>query len=301
VAESDAASTEYSLADDIGPGEVNRLMVVNKTTKPLLLMPGEVIVGGSQDRTIAQEAVIAATGEPVPIDVYCVEHGRWRAYSESEAAARTAIDLSIDADDVAESSQAGRFVGKAGYANKQTRLAAQSQAGQDRVWEEVASAKRLSQVVTASGDFTANYTSDEVNQKLKPYVEAIQSEIAGQPQVVGVIVAINGKTESVDLFESTPLFTKVWPKLLKSYALDAVHASEADDADAVSSQGDAIAFLNRLREEKPTDEKRTGGIVLTRHSSERLESFSIDNDGAPMGMGGLGGFGGAIHSTGFAK
>ena len=57
--------------------DVNRLMVVNTSDKPLYLMPGEVIIGGSQDRTIGQELVIAPGGEPVAVDVFCVEHERW--------------------------------------------------------------------------------------------------------------------------------------------------------------------------------------------------------------------------------
>jgi hypothetical protein len=59
-----------------GGNQVNRLMVINRSDKPLYLMPGEVIVGGSQDRTIGVETAVAPTGKPVPIDVFCVEHGR---------------------------------------------------------------------------------------------------------------------------------------------------------------------------------------------------------------------------------
>jgi hypothetical protein len=39
-----------------------------------------------------------------------------------------------------------------------------------------------------------------------------------------LVVAVNGKVESLDVFQSTPQFRNLWPKLLKSYALDAAHA-----------------------------------------------------------------------------
>ena len=62
--------------------QVNELLVVNRSEKPLYLMPGEVIIGGDQDRTIGQELVIAADGKPIAIDVFCVEHGRWGGRDE---------------------------------------------------------------------------------------------------------------------------------------------------------------------------------------------------------------------------
>src|SRR4051812_44840493 len=55
--------------------DVNTLVVVNNSDKPLYLMPGEIIIGGSQDRTIANELVIAAHSSPTRIPVYCVESG----------------------------------------------------------------------------------------------------------------------------------------------------------------------------------------------------------------------------------
>src|SRR5262249_37671653 len=62
--------------------EVNQLVVVNHSNKALYLMPGEIIIGGSQDRTIGQELVIAPDNKPVAIDVFCVEHGRWGGRDE---------------------------------------------------------------------------------------------------------------------------------------------------------------------------------------------------------------------------
>ena len=47
---------------------------------------------------------------------------------------------------------------------------------------------------------------------------------------VGVIVAVSGEMHSLDVFESTPLFQKLWPKLLKSYALDAANNASDDSA-----------------------------------------------------------------------
>ena len=69
------------------------------------------------------------------------------------------------------------------------------------------------------------------------------------------MVAINGKIESVDIFESTPLFRKLWPKLLQSYALDALHASDAVDAKKTSSVADATVFLEKVMRGRIADTK----------------------------------------------
>src|SRR5262249_17722368 len=57
--------------------EVNRLALTNYSGKKLILIAGEMVIGGKQDRIVGHDCIIEATGKPVPIDVFCVEHGRW--------------------------------------------------------------------------------------------------------------------------------------------------------------------------------------------------------------------------------
>src|SRR5262245_40329055 len=70
--------------------QVNQLAVINRSERPLYLMPGEIVVGGQQDRADGQEYIIEAKTGPVPIEVFCVEHGRW------ETKGRAALSLVID-------------------------------------------------------------------------------------------------------------------------------------------------------------------------------------------------------------
>lgn len=245
---------------DVGGDEVNRLLVVNNSDRPLYLMPGEVIVGGSQDRTIAEELVLAPTGKPVAIDVYCVEHGRWgrRSGEESAALLSAVTDASNDAEELAAQTRAGKFAASAGYLNKSSRLAAQGGHGQQEVWDAVEKTNAQSKVSTTTMAFTANYADERVARKLRPYSEALESTVAKQEQIVGAIVAINGKVESVDVFGSTPLFRKLWPKLLKSHTLDALHAADEEGADEVSTVTDAAEFSKRscrLRSTRPNDRR----------------------------------------------
>src|SRR6202034_3352843 len=62
--------------------EVNRLVLVNNSKRPLLLLAGEIVSGGKQDRVIGKDRIVPAESDPVDLSVFCVEPGRWVATSE---------------------------------------------------------------------------------------------------------------------------------------------------------------------------------------------------------------------------
>ena len=283
---------------------MNRLMLINKSDKPLYLMPGEVIYGGQQDRTIAEEAIIPPGKKPVAINVFCVEQGRWAvrgSVETSEAIGRLAVssEQAPDAkarEKLAEEAQHGKFVAHAGSLNKAGRVAVQEGKGQQEVWNQVGKANAATPIENASSDFAANYTDPQTLKQLQAYIDAVQSPVASQKQVVGAIVAVNGKVEAVDVFQSTPLFKKLWPKLLKSHAFDASAVARKPEAGKQATVADAREFLRTAMEAgvaKRTDSP--GGLVVTKRDSEQVMSFSA-------GMGGMGGgFGEAVHSSGYKK
>src|SRR5436309_1547252 len=63
--------------------EVNRLVLVNNSKRPLLLLAGEIVTGGKQDRVIGKDRIVPPESDPVDLSVFCVEPGRWVATSES--------------------------------------------------------------------------------------------------------------------------------------------------------------------------------------------------------------------------
>src|SRR5277367_749356 len=76
-----------------GPA-VNQLVLVNRSKRPLLLLAGELVSGGKQDRIIAKDRIVAPGAEPLPLDVFCVEHGRWSSGSQFTAA-KTMVHPSV--------------------------------------------------------------------------------------------------------------------------------------------------------------------------------------------------------------
>jgi len=65
-----------------GGAEVNRLVLVNNSKHPLILLAGEVVTGGKQDRVVGKDRIVPAESDPVDLSVFCVEHGRWTETSE---------------------------------------------------------------------------------------------------------------------------------------------------------------------------------------------------------------------------
>ena len=119
--------------------------------------------------------------------------------------------------------------------------------------------------------------------------------------LVSMVVAINGKVHSMDVFESTPLFRKLWPTLLKSYALDAANAADPKIVVALCPTSDACGFLREATEGEAKTEVK-GDIVMTRRSTESLESFSAGHADAAGGV--IRGFGGnasGVHTSAFSK
>jgi hypothetical protein len=61
--------------------EVNRLVLVNNSKRPLILLAGELFTGGKQDRVVGKDRLVPAESDPVDLSVFCVEPGRWIASS----------------------------------------------------------------------------------------------------------------------------------------------------------------------------------------------------------------------------
>ncbi|PYU27801.1 MAG: hypothetical protein DMG32_05105 [Acidobacteria bacterium] len=64
---------------------VNQLVLINRSSKPLLLLAGELVSGGKQDRIISKDRIVPPGADPLPLDVFCVEEGRWSAGAQFSA------------------------------------------------------------------------------------------------------------------------------------------------------------------------------------------------------------------------
>ena len=221
---------------------VNQLVLVNRSNKPLVLLAGELISGGKQDRVIAKDRIVAPGAEPLPLDVFCVEHGRWSAGTQF-ASAKIIVHPSVRE--------------KAAVDQKQTEVWAAVRSGTTaRVSGDTAPAaapqitvQNLDAAIAGEArteSYARLYKTSSVGSRVEPFAEEVQRRFARAlkgERVVGVVVAYGGEVAWSDIFASPALFDRYWSKLLRSYVVEAMARPQTKEH---ASLDDAREFLRPL-------------------------------------------------------
>jgi hypothetical protein len=177
---------------------VNQVQIANRSDRPLLLLGGEVILGGQQDRVMGKDTVIPPH-EQVAVEVFCVEHGRWNGSRNFDRAG--------------------------GLAEGKIRVRAKFRSNQSEVWDEVAEKTARLKATTATGTYRTLAAGPQGDKAIQSYRDSIGGALAHLPEkdhLVGVVAAINGRVTSVDVFASNQLFASYRDKLLDSIYMTAV-------------------------------------------------------------------------------
>ncbi len=190
--------------------EVNELSIENISREEVFVQSGDIVKGGQQDRMLVVDLILPPHSGKIPIAAFCVENGRWSRRGNEEV---TTFNSSSNV-----------------VASREVKLAAKERGSQGEVWREVAAAQdKLSANVGGDVKNQASPTSfqlalenKEVQKTAENYVGALSGIVNGKPDVIGYVFAINGKINSADIYASSVLFKKLWPKLLKASAIEAI-------------------------------------------------------------------------------
>jgi len=252
--------------------EVNRLALVNKSGKPLVLIAGEMIVGGRQDRIVGHDCIIESSNTPVPLDVFCVEHGRWSgSASFGETTMGTGAGNGPGAATIVDTAKT------APLALPNIREKAQAKKSQQEVWNAVSDSLSANSARNSTGDLNGLYMDKSVNSKLETYQDAFKDRLSGD-NVIGVVAAIGNRIISADVFGNHFLFEAYWPKILKSYALEALSAK---DKGSTKVSKDAVEeFLSRAQGENTT-KTQSGVYRLAESQSGSHASFELEYGATP--------------------
>jgi hypothetical protein len=232
-----------------GGPSVNQLLLVNHSKRPLLLLAGELVSGGKQDRVIAKDRIVPPFGEPLPLDVFCVEHGRWSQGAQFSSA-KTIVHPSVREQAAVKQRQSDVWAAVSGG----TTAAKSPAAPAPRVPSAELSATIENEAPTQS--YEKIYGSRRVGASVETIVSEIErkfhketSGLKGE-RVVGVVVAYGGEVAWSDIFASDALFAGYWNKLLRSYAVEAVARPTLREK---ASSEDAREFLQRLNGREKTE------------------------------------------------
>jgi hypothetical protein len=258
-------------AQGYGGPSVNQLVLVNHSKRPLLLLAGELVSGGKQDRVIAKDRIVAPFGEPLPLDVFCVEHGRWSQGAQFSSA-KTIVHPSVREQAAVKQRQTDVWAAVSGG----TTAAMPSAAPAPRVPSAELSATIANEAPTQS--YEKIYGSQRVGTSVETVVSEIErkfrKETAGLKgeRVVGVVVAYGGEVAWSDIFASDTLFAGYWNKLLRSYAVEAVARPALREK---ASSEEAREFLQRLNGREKTESEP--GVYRWREITEKgLSQIELD-------------------------
>ena len=263
--------------------QVNTLVLLNNSDKPLLLLAGEIVTGGKQDRVIAKDRIVPAGSDPIDLGVFCIEPGRW---TEDSATFRGSSKSSAQSIMVQPTVRAEAMVVK----------------DQQEVWNSVHGsiaaalaapvapppggvvAEPRHTVPDASSLGTTSYAramqsaavSEKVDAAAAPVMKSREQvlEKLREEHAVGVVVAVRGEIVWADIFSDSDLLARYWTKLVRSYAAESLLGGEAHSAPTVA---DAQRFLDAP---KGGTETSIGDVGVYRYKELRsggTETFVLES------------------------
>jgi hypothetical protein len=249
-------------------GQVNQLVASNKGKSSVYLQSGDIVKGGQQDRVLQHDTLLPPGSRKVPLDVFCVESGRWHGRGGEPVRHFASSNASL--------------------MSKRQKMAVKVAGNQGAVWESVAAAQadmggKLGHSVRAPESATSLQLSLEdkkLSATVDDYVRNIEKQMPQQSDVVGYAVAVNGNVDSVDVFASPNLFGKMKGKLLKASATEAV-ASKGDKIAPAPDASAVRALITDAESGAARAEKKNLRTQVTRKETSHNVVFTTDDPLVP--------------------
>jgi len=246
--------------------DVNELAIENVSRdEDVFVQSGDIVKGGEQDRMLSTDLIVPPRSGRVKIAAFCVEQGRWsRRGTEAARNFETSEERIV---------------------TKDLKVAAVVSNSQGEVWNKVAEAQdKLSRNVQATVNAQRSETSLQLsleNRKLQQvreaYIRKLVKIVEGQGDVIGYAFAINGKVNSADVYASSLLFKKLWPKLLRATAVEAIaELRKGQTFDAVD-RGRVETFLAEAERGRASEKGVTARVkVVTRETEQGVLLETLD-------------------------
>jgi hypothetical protein len=188
-------------------GSVPVLTVTNRSDVMAFLMAGEQLVGAKQNR-ILNVSLMVPPSLTLSVPVSCVEAGRWHKRSATFASGGT-MSHGMLRKMLSDQTQAGY------------RASGAPSSDQGAVWGEV------SRKLGAMGSVSASQALDQVYADHGTRLDELVGRLRPADGCHGVIFVVAGRIAGADLFDQPATLTKLWTKLVRAYALDALETREA--------------------------------------------------------------------------
>lgn len=211
-----------------GDGQVPYVWVRNEARRPVFMMTGEILLGGKQNRVVRDDVLLPARSEFVDVPVYCGEQHRWEG---GDLAFKASPSMSAPA----------------------LREMAAKGASQDSIWKDIDGRLEQAEVRSGTRSYQAIYDDKEIRGRLDECVRKFRP--CCTRVTVGCVVVCGDRILGADLFSQPDLFSRLWDKIVRSYASDYVVQpqyrgwDDARDRHWVPgvNRNDVTRFLERVR------------------------------------------------------
>jgi hypothetical protein len=278
-------------------GSVNELTVENVGSDEVFVQAGEIVKGGRQDRVLSMDLLLPPGSGRVPIAAFCVESGRWAARGHEDpsqfstaAAAMPSREAKLAMRSYVAAALATLTFSEGQNSDARAAVArhqADAAARQAEIWTKVRDTQeQLSRSVGAPvaapaspSSLQLSLESTKLKEALAAYTDALRDAAESSDDIVGYVFAINGKISGGEVYASSTLFRKMWPKLLTANATEAIGEKKGVAATRPSLD-DVQAFLTGV-ESAPRSERALNATVrlVTRDGDSSLYAETQHADG----------------------
>lgn len=200
---------------------VSTLQARNTGAAPVLIVNGQEVIGGMQNRIVNSTVLLPHGTTALPVS--CVEHGRWSA-PRAAFAPQDALYSTLRAATVRQVTASLRTSGA-------------HMADQGEIWESIQARQADEQVESSTQAMADLY--DRKRDDLAAFARAIPYPDGA----VGMVTAIGGRIAGLELFDAPATMAALWPTLVRAAALDALRAPAAPGV----AKERAIRMVRRIR------------------------------------------------------
>jgi len=198
-------------------GTVNNLVIENISRDTIIIITGDVVKGGKQDRIVSQDIVLSPSSGKKSLPVFCVESGRWS--SDQNSAANVSVRNNSTANNNKPEAEFNSYYNKGSVS---LRKVVEKEKDQSKVWSKVDELNSANKTTTSTKTYTAMTQSADFKKKLDQYLSFFKNKFVKDSAVVGVVVVTGDKVIGCDMFATHDLFLKQFESLLHSYATEAI-------------------------------------------------------------------------------
>jgi hypothetical protein len=254
---------KIKITEKTNGGSVNDLTVQNVSSDTIIIICGDVVKGGQQDRIVEEDVVLAPKSGRKNLKVFCVESGRWT---------RTQPEMARDAESViVKETKPAEFNAYYSKGTMSLRKVVEKEKDQTKVWSKVEEINDKNKTQTATKTYTAISSSNTFTKNLDAYLAFFNNKFT-DPNIIGLVVVTGNKVLGCDLFATNALFSGQLQSLLHSYATEAI----LNGAPVTASTRTVKAYMDGLLKDESLQKqtiKEKGNAFVHHGKKLRISSF----------------------------